>query len=222
MLVGVGFFVVGSCFSVVFCRDLPVDLVISLSRASATGRVVSTQVDESVEVNGRNPTAVAFEFTAGQQSHQGTCSTMDDEVLAGLHVGGAAQVEYASLVPSWARLAGTTRSPFGYVVAFLLAFPLVGVLLVWTTWRENRREIRAFTWGRAIAARRVSFEEDRTTEMNGRHPWQLSWEFSLNVKTYTGALSSMNRDDLSMYAEAEQVPVLYLEETPEVNVLYVA
>lgn len=216
------FVVVGSVVSVALCSAIPSDLVISLSRVSATGQVLSQHVDGSTKVNGRSPTVVQFAYQVAGTHHEGVCSTTDEGVLATLAVGGEAQVAYSSLYPAWARLAGTTRSRFGYVGLFALLFPTIGLLLVVATWRENRREIRAFTWGRPIAARRLSFAEDRSTQMNGRSPWKLAWEFSVNGQTWTGSLSSMAREDLATYAESEQMPVLYLEEDPSVNVLYVA
>ena len=61
--------------------------------------------------------------------------------------GAALPIEYAAVHPGFARIQGSGYSFFGFAALAFLIVPLVGLLLWLTTWRANRREIRAFTRG---------------------------------------------------------------------------
>jgi len=219
--VGGIFTLVGVPFVVIFSWGVPADVMVSAQGVQATARVVELHQDLSTRINGRHPVVVRFEYQVGGQRYTGESSTIDRDLTDPLELGDAVPIEYARGTPEWARVRGTTRSVFGYFGLFTLLFPLVGLALVLATWRENRREIKAYVWGRPVAARKLSFGEDLSTRVNNRHPWRLSWEFDLEGQRYTGSISSMRKDELDDLAAGEQVPVLYLEENPKVNTVFV-
>lgn len=221
LLVGGIFTLIGLPFTAIFGWGVPADVLVTAQGAQATARVVELHKDLSTKINGRHPVVVRFEYQVDGQRYTEESSTIDRALTEPLKVGDEVPIEYARRTPQWARVRGTTRSLFGYFGLFTLIFPLTGLGLLLATWRENRREIKAYVWGRPTAARKLSFGEDLRTRINNRHPWKLSWEFDLEGRRYTGSISSMRKDDLDDLAAGEQVPVLYLEEDPAVNTVYV-
>jgi hypothetical protein len=89
--------------------------------------------------------------------------------------------------------------------------------------RANRREIRAFTYGRPVLARVTYCGRDTTTEINGRSPYVIRWEFrGPSGEVFEGSLSSMKLLELEPYGQAEEVVVLHDPDDPRRNTLYVA
>lgn len=221
LLVGAIFSVVGVPFVLAFGWGVPSDVLVSVGGAQGRGQVVALHEDLSSEINGVHPVVVRFDYEVGGRRYTDESSTVDRELTGPLQVGDAVPIEYARRVPEWARVRGTTRSFFGYFGLLTVLFPLVGLGLALGAWRENRREIKAYVWGRPAAARKLSFGEDYSARVNNRHPWKLTWELDVDGRRYTGSLSSMNREDLAELASGEQVPVLYLDDDPKVNTAYV-
>ena len=113
------------------------------------------------------------------------------------------------------------KSVMGWFALFLLVFVLVGLLLLVSAVRSNRREIRAFKHGRATVGRVTRFGPDTSVKVNGRHPTVLAWEFDVAGKAYAGSLSHMDGGVLSPLVAGERVPVVYDERDPAANTIYV-
>ena len=116
-------------------------------------------------------------------------------------------------------------SSIGYmnwVLPALLLIPTVGALLIFFTVRSNRREIRAFIHGQPIAARVVFAGTDTRIRMNGRNPFVVRWEFTVEGRVYKGSLSSMSRLLLLPLMKQKELTVLYLPDNPRINTAYVS
>lgn len=217
--VGVIFTLVGAPLSLVFGWGLPGDLALRLFGAPTTAIVRGAHVDESVEINGVNPTVVAFYREEGGLTLEGR-STFTDRSPEQFQPGAEVPAEAVEGHPEWARLQGGTYSTFGLIGLFTALFPLVGLLLLGHAVRGNRREIRAFTHGVVARGQVVRSGEDRSYEYNGKHPWTVDWEFEVEGERYTGSLSNMNHALLSHLATGTKVTVLHLRGAPKVNTLY--
>lgn len=217
LIVGIGFLAIGLLIATVFCWGLPVDAAIALSGREATGTILSAETDHSVAVNGRRPTTVRFEYEAGGSRWQGEAVTFS--IQPGQT--GPVDVEYTSLYPAWGRLSGETYSSFGYLALLSLLFPGIGGLIVHYAVRSNRREIRAFTYGRPVLARVTFRGLDHSTKVNGRHPFLMRWEFRTEAGVFQGSITSLKLLDIKAFGDAEQIVILYDPADPRSNTLYV-
>jgi hypothetical protein len=217
LIVGIGFLVIGLVLATVFCWGLPVDAAIALGRRDTRGSILSAETNRSVKINGRRPTKVRFQYEAGGVQWTGEANSFE------IHPEqtGALEVEYSTLNPAWGRLAGETYSTFGYLGSLSLLFPCLGGLIAYFAVRSNRREIRAFTQGRATLARVIFHGQDHSTTINGRHPFLLRWEFQTETGIYRGSISSLKLLDIKAFGEAEQIVVLYDPADPKANTIFV-
>ena len=86
--------------------------------------------------------------------------------------------------------------------------------------RSNRREIRAFrdgVPGRGLVTKRA---EDTSTTVNGRHPFEIHWEFQVDGVTYKGKLSHMERFKIESAFPEDEVTVLYDPRDPKINTVW--
>jgi hypothetical protein len=215
--IGSAFLLVGGILSTVFLWGLPVDLALALQHETVQAEVLSRAVDLSVRINREHPTRVQVAFVHAGERHEAEVGTLDEELLGDAGPGDTVTLEVFPPHPAWARLEGATANLMGYGAVFVLLFPLLGALFAGWAVRGNRREKAAFRHGEAAWARVTHSGQDTTTKVNGRHPWQVRWELTVEGRTYRGGLSSMDPDDLRGLLGEEHVTVLYLREAPHVN-----
>lgn len=75
--------------------------------------------------------------------------------------------------------------------------------------------------GVPTAARATFADCDRSAKLNGRHPFKIAWEFSVDTDVFKGSLTSMEKSDLVQYAATGEVIVPYAPGNPRINTLYV-
>jgi hypothetical protein len=218
---GLMFFIIGSVITLPFCWGLPVDLAIAVSHRTVTATPVAVDVNESASSGGEHPRVITFNYDVDGKTFTGTCNTFDRDVIEIATRGLTSDAEVSRINPTWSRLAGTTRSTFGYSVSFVLIFPVVGLTMLYFAIRSNRREIRAFRFGTPVMARVVFRGEDASTSVNGRHPLMIKWEFMVNDEIYEGSISSMSVLAIESLGNDEEIPVLYLPDNPRINTIYV-
>jgi hypothetical protein len=216
LIAGLVFMGVGVPLGLVFCRDLPGELSLTMSHETCAGRVIGTQVQQNVRINNRHPTLVSFEYDVGGATYRGESSVLDTSSLSS-----GVQVEYSPSSPSLSRVAGGTYGTFPVWVGFVLLFPVLGLTLFGGAVRSNRREIRAFRDGQAIEGRITEVGLDRTVKINGRHPHKVSWTFEVQGQSYSGALTSMDPAALAEFQQGTLVTVLYVAENPRANTLWI-
>ncbi len=93
-----------------------------------------------------------------------------------------------------------------------------GGVLFWR-YRETQKVVNVLRVGEAARGQMVDVQENYNVEVNGRHPWQLSYEFELNGGLYSGKLTTFNRPGANLQPGAA-VCVLYLPGDPTVNSIY--
>lgn len=217
--VGMGFLAIGLLLSVLFAWGLPVDVAIALSPGETTGTVLDARVNRRAKFDGVHPSTVRYEYEVdGVRWRVGY-----DALIAPPPSGRAITIEYAAALPGWSRIAGTCRTRFPwFVVAFVLFFPVFGAGMIIRSVRANRREVRAFTFGRPVLARVTFRGQDESTALNGRHPFMIRWEFwGPSGEVFEGALTSMKLLELQAFGQADEVVVLYDPTDPRCNALYV-
>jgi hypothetical protein len=218
-VLGVIFLVAGLALTAGLGWNLPIDAAIALTGAETKGVVLRSVLDRSTRYNRQHPYRVVYEYEAGGVTYTDDLSTIDLEP----RVGEAVALEYATVAPRWSRFAGMTRNVFGWYGLLPLLVVALGAGLLFFAVRSNRREVRAFTHGRPVLARVTFRGQDTRVEVNERHPFVIRWDFrDPTGKTFEGALSSMDAEDLAPFGGAEEVVVLYDPADPRANTVYLA
>ena len=221
LLAGVMFLAIGGGLATVFDWRLPADVALSLAGRASTGQVVDTELEENLKVNGRHPMLIRFRYDAGGRQLEGSSRTLDRALIATAQPGTDVAIEVASLNPGWARVRGTTASIMGLWGLSFLLLPTAGAIMIFLTVRSNRREIRAFIHGQPITARVVFAGPDKRVNMNGRNPFVVRWEFTVEGRMFKGSLSSMSRLLLNPLMQQKELTVLYAQDNPRINTAYV-
>lgn len=206
---------------VLFLSDgMMTDAALAVTGKPVTGTVLSTRIVTNVEVNDRNPLEIKYRYEVAGEKYEAASYTTDVDVASRAAVGASIAIDIVPSLPSWSRMQGTTSSKLGMVVLFLFIFPLAGGAMVFSAFRSNRREIRAFRDGVAVKGlvKRRGFDEN--TEVNGKNPFEITWEFQADGTTYTGKLSHMDRGLLERALPDLEVTVLYDPKDPKINTVW--
>jgi len=222
LLVGVIFTAVGLGLTIPFCWRVPSDLAIAAGGHERHGRVLSREEDRSTTINGRHPVVIRFAYSVAGTRYEAQSSTINREVMRAAAADETIPIQVSGLNPQWARVAGTTRSIFGYFGLLALIFPLLGLLIGGLAVRARRRAIRAFVYGTPATAKVVGFGPDANTRINGRNPFQVSWECRVEERIFSGSLSSMTMLALEDLGKAAELVVLYDPADPSINTAWVA
>lgn len=218
--IGAIFLLIGAPLAI-FLGGAPfTDLALVLMGQPATATVLATSVVTNVEVNGRHPLEIKFQYELSGIQYESASYTTNGDVISAAMIGASVPVEIVPSAPSWSRVKDTTSSKMGYSGLFFLIFPLVGASLLFSAIRSNRREIRAFQNGTPTKGLVVKRAWDTTTKINGKHPFEVSWEFQVDGTTYKGKLSHMNHEILRRAMPDDEVTVLYDARDPKVNTVW--
>lgn len=222
LIIGLVFCVVGLIPTLLFGWTMPVDLALDVAGDTYKGTVVSAALNTNVRINKRHPTRIVFTYKVDGVKYEGDSSTLKSSIVSRAAPGSAVTVEALSSFPSLARIEGTTFGTMGYAGGFTLIFPLVGAFLALHAYRENQREIRAFTIGLPTLANVTFRGLDRTSKSNGRHPYKVEWALTVDGKRYTGSISHMEPSALGELLSGPQIIALYDPKDPNVNTVYIA
>lgn len=114
----------------------------------------------------------------------------------------------------------------GIITAFV-GFPFVGMGLLFLGggfavmyWRyqEAVQTAEVLKSGQAKEGEIISLEPNYSVRINGRMPWIVRYQFTLDGKPYTGSVSTLNNPQFTH--PTSPAVVLYLPENPERNQLY--
>ena len=219
--IGAGLLIMGLGFTTLTCWGLPVDLAIAVGPVRTVGTILSAETNGGLSIGGVHPTHVRYAFESSGTRWEGECDTFG--VAPGQR--GSIRIEHASFSPDWSRVDGETHanSKPGYWALWILVIPGAGAVALALAVRSNRREVRAFTHGRAALARITFRGVDGSVDFNGRHPFLIRWEFRTeNGDVHEGSITSMKLLELEPYAESEELVVLYDPADPRVNTMFVA
>lgn len=219
--IGLVFLVIGIPLTLFVGDGALADIALALRGKPTTATVTSTQVVTHVEVNGRNPTEVVYQYEIDGKRYEESSYTTDSQFLQNAVPGALVPVEILESAPSWSRIQGTTRTKLGLSALFIFLFPLVGLGMFGAAYRSNRREIRAFRDGSATKGLIVKRGLDHSTEINGKNPFEIVWEFQIDGTNYKGKLSNMHAEMLNRAFPEEEVTVLYDPRDPKVNTVWI-
>ncbi len=218
--IGVIFLLVGLPLTFFLGGGLPTDFALAFMGQPAIATVLATRTMTNSKVNGRRPVEITYQYVLSQEKYDGESYTTNHDVVNAATIGASIPIEIVPSAPSWSRVKGTTSSIMGYAGVFLFIFPLVGGAMLFAAIRSNRREIRAFRDGVPAKGLVVKRGEDTTTKVNGKHPFEVRWEFQVDGTVHTGRLSHMNHEILRRAMPDDEVTVLYDPRDPKVNTVW--
>ena len=86
-------------------------------------------------------------------------------------------------------------------------------------WRHAAGIIRAFRHGVAIAGQVDSVSLDTTQSVNQKHPWKLTYHFTVEGRLHEGVATSFD-STFAKRSSGQPLWVLYAESDPSQNTLY--
>lgn len=199
---------------------LPTDIVLSLTSNQAIGKVTGHHIVKYVKINDEHPLAVAYEYEISGQKYASESYTVHATAFESMAVGASIPIEVLPGAPSWSRASGATASKMGLSALVFFIFPMIGLGMIGWAARSNAREIRAFRDGKPVKGLVIRRGFDDKTEINGKHPYEIIWEFHVDGTRYTGKLSNMKPEPLEKAIPSSEVTVLYDIHDPKVNTVW--
>lgn len=107
-----------------------------------------------------------------------------------------------------------------WLLALLPGFFLLGGLsCLRYGWSRASGILRAFRRGIAVPGKVASVCLDTTQSVNQKHPWKLTYHFTLDGRLYEGVITSFD-STLAQRAAGQPLWVLYVEKDPTQNTIY--
>ncbi len=216
------FFGVGILFSVVLGLELPLEIALDLWAKPTTGSVLARAVDDHTTIDGRHPTLIYFRYRDGEREYEATSASLNDNLIREAAPGAAVRVEMLAGHPGAARVAGTTRAPFGTMGGlFPLLFVAIGGWDLVRMLRYRHRARRSFVHGVPCVATVTHADLDRSPEIEGVHPFEVAWQFPTPSGSYRGSIKHTDPSLLTALIAVGTIVVLHDPERPEINTVWV-
>ena len=115
----------------------------------------------------------------------------------------------------------------GIVTAFVgLPFALMGLgflagggYVFYWRYNEALKTARILKFGLAMLGQVTGVSENYSVQVNGRNPWRIDYQFTLNGQEYQKSLTTLNPPGPRVQPRRE-ICVLHLPDAPEYNTLY--
>lgn len=100
-----------------------------------------------------------------------------------------------------------------------LMFTVGGGLLFYKRYQYARTTVRVLREGEATLGTITELNQNLNVQVNGRNPWAISYEYSVNGRPYPGQLTTLNYPGSHLQV-GKQVCVLYLPARAEASSIY--
>jgi hypothetical protein len=104
------------------------------------------------------------------------------------------------------------------ILIVMLPFGLLFFLVAFVPWR---RRDRVFRWATPALARAEGYRSNPEVWVGRSTAWELKWSFDARGAVFSGTLNTFLRRELQPLADRGTFWVLYDEQSPWMNVLYV-
>ena len=101
-----------------------------------------------------------------------------------------------------------------------LVLLIVGVPVLLWRYIAARHMAKIFRLGEVTSGNVISVQLKRTVRVNRRHPWVISYQFRTVGREYSGRYATFSSSSAELQP-GQLVYVLYLQDNPERNILYV-
>lgn len=100
-----------------------------------------------------------------------------------------------------------------------LAFLGVGIVVLVKRYQSAKMVVNVLQNGRAVRGLVTSVDQNYSVQINGRSPWNIAYQFTVDGRTLEGKVSTLDDPD-EQIAKGNPYWVLYLADAPENNSLY--
>jgi hypothetical protein len=98
---------------------------------------------------------------------------------------------------------------------------LIALAVAWVTFRHQQAKVQAtlavLRDGQAVLGQLTQIEQDYALQINGRHPWVMSYQFSVAGRQYQGETRALRRPT---HRADDAAYVLYAAADPTISALY--
>ncbi len=95
-------------------------------------------------------------------------------------------------------------------------FPVIGGVIGGMSYAGARRRVRALREGEAVVGVVDAVSHDTSVQVNGQHPWRVSYTFEAGGRLFAGGVSTFDAE-VKRYAAGDPIHVVYLPSDPETN-----
>lgn len=177
-----------------------------------TEGVVQDVRPTAMSENERTIYALDFQYEVDNKAYQGSSYATYPMFEAGDSV----ELEYKEHAPFRARLEGGSEKPFSAWVAFVLLFPLIGMVFVISTLRRNVRLIRLLRDG-LLTRGTLKNKEATNTSINENTVYAYAFEFEHNGRRY---ISKGKTHRTHLVEDEEHERILFSPRDPSYNIVY--
>ncbi len=96
---------------------------------------------------------------------------------------------------------------------------VVGLVILTLRYQQAQKILNALRIGEAVRGQIETVEQDYSVEINGRHPWKITYLFDVLGRVYNGKVTTM-QDPGRQLQPGRSFAVLYLPSDPKINTLY--
>ncbi len=210
---GWAFFGFGMIFAWVFVFQSTLFSWHDWDDASLVAAVIENASSTSASENDSPVYRYTFRYEVGGQSYLSRSYTTGPYFSRGDTVG----VLYFPDEPATSRLVEGRTAMFGWGVAFVLLFPLIGLIFILVGFRKNMKAIDLLVNGR-FARGQLTSKSPTNTRINDRTVYRYTFTFTANDGREYEATGKTHRTHLLEDEETERL--IYAESDPSHAVLY--
>jgi hypothetical protein len=200
------FFGFGMIFYWVFVTNADFDSLYFLGELETAPGVVTSVETLDFEVNDRKVRKVGYKFTVGGDERQG-----ESYSTAGNHaVGGKVTIEFPAGNPDRSRIEDGMGAPMPIWCAFVVIFPVIGMIFFTVGFRRGRQAGRLLAEGEPSVGKLID-QETTQTRINDRPVVKFHYEFPAADGNIYAATASTHRVET---LANEQQPLLYNPANP--------
>jgi len=114
------------------------------------------------------------------------------------------------------------------IVTMFVGLPFLGIGLLFLSiggvgliirGQEIKNIVLVLQNGHPLPGKITGIEENQMVSINNRHPWKISYQFTLDGRVFEGTKTTLNVPG-SYHQPGRKVCVLYLQNKPEINTIY--
>lgn len=95
-------------------------------------------------------------------------------------------------------------------------FPVIGGAIGGASYLKARRRVRALREGAAVVGVVDAVTHDLSVQVNGQHPWRVSYTFEAGGRLFAGGVSTFDAE-VKRYTSGDPIHVVYLAADPDIN-----
>lgn len=100
-----------------------------------------------------------------------------------------------------------------------LLFLAASVIILLVRYQASQKQAWVLKWGEAVLGNVTDLQENYSVMVNGRHPWEIGYQYQAGGYRYAGRVSTLNQPGGGLQT-GRPVYVLYMRDNPTLSSLY--